>query len=63
MEIVSLLWFIVIIALIILIAKIIVHSIKFIFVLLVVAFVMVFWFGVSYTDIVDVGLKVLLWAL
>ena len=61
MELVSLVWFVVIIALIILVAKIIVNSIKFIFLLLVAALVAVFLFGISYTEIVDFLLRMLLW--
>ena len=61
MELVSLVWFVVIIALIILVAKIIVNSFKFIFLLLVAALVAIFWFGISYTEIVDIMLRMLLW--
>ncbi len=63
MEIVSILWFVVFLALLILVTKIIINSIRVIFFLLVVALVVVFWFGISYTDVVASLLDVLLWVL
>ena len=61
MELFSLVGIVIFVVLLVAALRLIVHSAKFVFYSLLVILTVVFFFGISYTDVLDWSLDILLW--